>query len=252
MDLAYPSLVADVLPAYLGGFFLAVLLGAVFSSFNSLLNSAATLFCLDVYQPMLKREISDQQLIRVAKIASVVIALFSFAAAPLLQYAPEGLWQIIRIFTGFYNIPVITLVLVGLFTKHVPALAAKVAVIFHVVAYGLLQFAFDVQINFIHIYAILFFIEVGIMLYIGRVRPTEKPWQYTARNVVDMTPWRFAVPTSIILFACIIATYLLFSPIGLVGGLSAGFWMWLLTTVVIAAGLCGWSERRWRQVHAAV
>jgi len=54
IDLAYPQLVKDVLPIYLSGFFLAVLLGAVFSSFNSLLNSAATLFCLDVYQPLLK------------------------------------------------------------------------------------------------------------------------------------------------------------------------------------------------------
>ena len=51
IDLAYPRLIADVLPNYAMGFFLAVLLGAVFSSFNSLLNSAATLFCLDVYLP---------------------------------------------------------------------------------------------------------------------------------------------------------------------------------------------------------
>jgi len=49
IDLAYPQLVKDVLPVYLSGFFLAVLLGAVFSSFNSLLNSAATLFCLDLF-----------------------------------------------------------------------------------------------------------------------------------------------------------------------------------------------------------
>ena len=54
IDQAYPRLIRDVLPAYLSGFFLAVLLGAVFSSFNSLLNSAATLFTLDVYQPMKK------------------------------------------------------------------------------------------------------------------------------------------------------------------------------------------------------
>ena len=54
IDLAYPHLVKNVLPLYLSGFFLAVLLGAVFSSFNSLLNSAATLFCLDVYAPMKK------------------------------------------------------------------------------------------------------------------------------------------------------------------------------------------------------
>ena len=126
---------------------------------------------------MSKRDISDEKLIKVAKIASLVIALFSFTAAPLLQYAPEGLWQIIRIFTGFYNIPVITLVLVGLFTKHVPAMAAKVVVVFHVIAYGLLQFVFEVPINFIHIYAILFGIEVVMMLAIGRLRPTAHTWQ---------------------------------------------------------------------------
>jgi len=34
IDLAYPQLIRDVLPVYATGFFLAVLLGAVFSSFN--------------------------------------------------------------------------------------------------------------------------------------------------------------------------------------------------------------------------
>ena len=83
--------------------------------FNSLLNSAATLFCLDVYEPLKKAKVSDKEMIKVAKIASVVIAIFSFIAAPLLQYAPEGLWQVIRIFTGFYNIPIVAVVLIGLF-----------------------------------------------------------------------------------------------------------------------------------------
>lgn len=216
IDLAYPTLVADVLPVYLSGFFLAVLLGAVFSSFNSLLNSAATLFCLDIYQPMFKPQATDAQLIRAAKIVSVVIALFSFAAAPALQYAPDGLWQVIRVFTGFYNIPVITLVLVGLFTRRVPALAAKVAVAFHLVAYGLLQFVLEVPLSFIHIYGILFLIEVAIMLVIGRLLPRSQPWSYTPRpGVVDMTPWRGAVPVSLLLVASIVLTYVVFSPWGL-------------------------------------
>ena len=248
IDLAYPALVADVLPVYLGGFFLAVLLGAVFSSFNSLLNSAATLFCLDIYQPLRKKHYSDAQLIRIAKVVSVVIALFSFAAAPLLQYAPEGLWQVIRVFTGFYNIPIITLVLVGLFTKRVPAVAAKVVVVFHVVAYGLLQFVFDLDISFIHIYAILFVIEVSIMLLLGSRYPTEA-WHYPDRSVVDMTPWRFAKPTAIVLFAAIVLSYLLFSPIGLVGGLTSAFWWWFVLVASVAAAACLWTDRSWRQVH---
>ena len=236
IDLAYPQLVKDVLPLYLSGFFLAVLLGAVFSSFNSLLNSAATLFVLDVYQPLVKSELSDAQLIKVAKIASVVIALFSFMVAPLLQYAPEGLWQIIRIFTGFYNIPVIAVVLVGLFTQRVPALGAKIAIIFHVFAYALLKFVLDVELNFIHIYAVLFFIEVGIMLLVGHFRPTTTDWTYDNEAKVSLVPWRYAYPASFVLLAGIALSYVLFSPVGLVNGLSDSFWYYvgaiILTTVV--------------------
>lgn len=250
MDLAYPHLVKNVLPVYMSGFFLAVLLGAVFSSFNSLLNSAATLFVLDVYQPYKKVAVSDKQLIKVAKRASVIIALFSFVVSPLLQYAPEGLFQIIRIFTGFYNIPVITIVLVGLFTKRVPGFAAKVVICFHVIAYALLKFVIDVDINFIHIYAILFFIELGIMLLIGYWRPLDKPWKFTNKSQVDMTPWAYGIPVAITMVSCVVIIYLLFSPIGLVGGLSGAFWPALSAVVLINGVLCWFSVKRWSKRYA--
>ncbi|MDA8941055.1 solute:sodium symporter family transporter [Porticoccaceae bacterium] len=229
IDLAYPQLIRDVLPNYASGFFLAVLLGAVFSSFNSLLNSAATLFCLDVYEPWKKSrghtDVSDQHVLKVAKTASIVIALFSFVVAPLLQFAPDGLWQIIRIFTGFYNIPVITIVIVGLFTNHVPALGAKVVIGFHVIAYGILKFVLDdvVTVHFIHLYGILFVTEVLIMLVIGYFFPVSTPWTYQNIEKVDMQPWRLRVPCATTLISSVIGLYLLFSPVGIVGGLSQLF-----------------------------
>ena len=245
IDLAYPHLVKNVLPVYMSGFFLAVLLGAVFSSFNSLLNSAATLFVLDIYQPYKKTVLSDQQLIKVAKIASVVIALFSFVASPLLQFAPEGLFQVIRIFTGFYNIPVITVVLVGLFTRRVPGFAAKIVIIFHVIAYGILKFVIDVDINFIHIYAILFFIELGIMLGIGYLMPMDKPWKFVDNSKVDMTPWRYGFPVAITMVSCVVIIYLLFSPIGLVNGLSSVFWPAIAAVLMVNVLLCWLSVKYW-------
>ena len=250
IDLAYPHLVKNVLPVYMSGFFLAVLLGAVFSSFNSLLNSAATLFVLDIYQPYKKTTMSDQQLIKVAKIASVVIALFSFVVSPLLQYAPEGLFQVIRVFTGFYNIPVITVVLVGLFTKRVPGVAAKVAITFHVIAYAILKFVIDVDINFIHIYAILFFIELGIMLGIGYLIPMDKPWKFVNQSKVDMTPWRYGFPVAITMVSCTVIIYLLFSPIGLVNGLSSVFWPAIAAVLVVNALLCWLSVKYWYNKYA--
>ena len=248
IDLAYPKLIKDVLPLWATGFFLAVLLGAVFSSFNSLLNSAATLFCLDIYAPMKKTAVTDAHMLRVAKIASIVIALFSFIVAPLLQFAPDGLWQIIRIFTGFYNIPVIVLVLVGLFTRQVPAVAAKVVIVFHVISYGLLKFVFDdiVDIHFLHLYAILFFIEVGIMLTIGYLKPRLVPWSYTAQNLVDMTPWRYALPCAASLMSAVIGLYLLFSPVGLVDGITNLFWGLITALVFANIAVWWWSSRQTR------
>ncbi len=45
-DMAYPTLVNNVLPVPLVGFFGAVLFGAVISTFNGFLNSASTLFSM--------------------------------------------------------------------------------------------------------------------------------------------------------------------------------------------------------------
>ena len=225
IDLAYPALIRDVLPKYMAGFFLAVLLGAVFSSFNSLINSAATLFCLDIYSPWKNGSVNEVEMVRVAKVASVLIAIFSFIVAPLLQYAPEGLWQVMRIFTGFYNIPVIAIVVVGLFTRHVPALGPKIVIFFHIIAYALLQFILNdyVNIHFIHLYAILFFLEVGIMLLIGYLFPRETLWIFRKKDLVDLTPWKYAFPCAVSLLSCVVGVYLLFSPIGLVDGISNYF-----------------------------
>lgn len=248
IDLAYPRLIADVLPTYAMGFFLAVLLGAVFSSFNSLLNSAATLFCLDVYLPYRARRgqqpLEDRALLRVAKRTSIVIALFSFVVAPLLQFAPDGLWQVIRVFTGFYNIPIVAIVVVGLFNQRVPALGPKLVIGFHLLAYGLLQFVFKdrIDIHFLHLYAILFVLEVGMLLVVGYLRPRQEPWRYTTTNAVSMEPWRYRIPCSVTLISCVVALYLLFSPIGLVGGLSNLFWP-LVIAIVLANLMVWW---RWQ------
>ncbi|MGB0764419.1 MAG: solute:sodium symporter family transporter, partial [Luminiphilus sp.] len=239
IDLAYPQLVRDVLPSYAWGFFLAVLLGAVFSSFNSLLNSAATLFCLDVYEPLAARTLTDTERVSVAKRASVAIALFSFAVAPMLQHASEGLWQVIRIFTGFYNIPVIAIVVVGLFTTRVPAVAAKVVIVFHVVSYGCLQFLFKEQLplHFLHLYAILFVIEVSIMLVLGWWRPRRAAWTFHRRDTLDLSPWRYAIPCAVSLLSCVVALYLLFSPVGLVGGVGPWFAPLLSLLLLANAGI---------------
>ena len=245
IDLAYPTVVTNLLPVYMSGFFLAVLLGAVFSSFNSLLNSAATMFVLDIYEPLKKQELSSEELVKVAKIASVVIALFSFIVSPLLDYAPEGLWEIIRVFTGFYSIPIIAIVLIGLFTKKVPPLAPKVTFFFHVITYGLSLFVFEFDIHYVHLYGIMFFANITLMLIIGQLYPLDEPWTFhSTAKTVDMTPWKYAIPGSMTLLTLIIILYIIFSPLGLVNGLGAYFWPFVAGVLLLNVILCVISIRQ--------
>src|SRR5699024_1963626 len=120
MDLAYPTLIDHLLPTALSGFLLAVFLCAVCSSFISLFNTAETMFVYDIYQVKINRHATDKQMIRVSQWFGTALALITFFTAPLLLKAPDGLWNIIREFTGFFNIPIIAIVLVGIFTKRVP------------------------------------------------------------------------------------------------------------------------------------
>ncbi|MFP7486749.1 solute:sodium symporter family transporter [Priestia filamentosa] len=259
VDLAFPTLVANTLPWYLQGFFLVVLLGAVFSTFNALINSAATMFALDVIQP-LKPTLSDRKLLDLSKWFSGVLAIASFCIAPLLMYAPDGLWELIRRFTGFFNIPIIAVVLVGIFARKVPAVAAKVVIIFHVVTYYMLiwgmnqLFDIPININYIHVYGILFFTEVVIMLAISRISPRKEAWKFTPKPKVDMKPWKYSLFTSIVLIGFVFAFYLVFSPIGLAykqGYVSPYFWpsLGLLSIVTISIAIL--SVKKWNKKYGS-
>ncbi|YCA44187.1 solute:sodium symporter family transporter [Bacillus sp. JZ8] len=259
VDLAFPTLVANTLPWYLQGFFLVVLLGAVFSTFNALINSAATMFALDVIQP-LKPTLSDRKLLDLSKWFSGVLAITSFCIAPLLMYAPDGLWELIRRFTGFFNIPIIAVVLVGIFARKVPAVAAKVVIIFHVVTYYMLiwgmnqLFDIPININYIHVYGILFFTEIVIMLAISRISPRKEAWKFTPKPKVDMKPWKYSLFTSVVLIGFVFAFYLVFSPIGLAykkGYVSPYFWpsLGLLSIVTISIAIL--SVKKWNKKYGS-
>lgn len=213
MDSAWPTLARDVLPIGLQGLLLAVVLGVVASSFNSLINSAATLISIDLLP-----ERTGSSAVTAARVQSLVLVVFSLIAALQLADAPDGLWQLIRRFTGFYNIPVIALVLVAIFARRIPPVAALTAIGVHVVVYGLATFVIDTGIHFIHLYAILFVIEVVIMLGWPHHRSSEAEPAHPAcarTAPVDLDPWRYRHLTSWLLIAGIVGLYVLFSPIGI-------------------------------------
>ena len=93
-DMVYSTLVNDVLPKPLVGFFAAVMFGAILSTFNSVLNSASTLFAINLVKPHLGEKATDKKMVSIGRTFSIIVALISMTIAPLIIYAPQGLVSI--------------------------------------------------------------------------------------------------------------------------------------------------------------
>lgn len=167
-DLIYPLLVKKVLPTYLYGFFAAVILGAVLSTFNSILNSASTIFCMDIYKKSLNKDTTEEKLVYYGKITSIILAVIAISVAPLVAHAPSGLYLLLQELNGIFFIPVSSILVAGLFFKQINTAGAKAGLFFGFVFYILTSFVFKINIHFVHLWGIEFVLNFIIMLLVSK------------------------------------------------------------------------------------
>ena len=127
-DQAYGTLVREVLPPQFTGFFAAVMVGAILSSFNAALNSTSALFSLGFYKHVLNPKGSEESTVRAAKIFVVFIALAAMCVAPLLA-GQDSIFGYLQNMNAIYFIPIFSVVLVGMLHSRVPSIAAFVSLI---------------------------------------------------------------------------------------------------------------------------
>ena len=125
---AYGALVSRVLPGWLLGFFAAVVVGSILSTFNSVLNSSATLFSLDVYKKYINRDASMQKVVRVGQICSFVVAVFAVIAAPIFFHGRDGVFGFFQKLNGVYFTPLCAIMLIAMFNKTANGKSALITI----------------------------------------------------------------------------------------------------------------------------
>ena len=224
-DQVYGALVRYVLPDWSLGLFAAVLMGSILSSFNSALNSASTLFSLQFYKGYINQNASGEQIVKTGKRFGVFLALASMMIAPMLAQT-QSIFQYLQKVNGLYSVPIIGIFLLGITTKHVPAVAAKVGMIVGMAIYAFFSFEnlhnvpeffadASGDLHWLHGYFISFVSAVLVMLIIGKYRPK------TADEIaisdlrdpapVDMTPWSESRKVSVGIMGATFAIYILLS-----------------------------------------
>lgn len=219
MDEAYPQLVTQVIPAPLMGFFAAVMLGAILSSFNSVLNSVDTMFTMDIYKEFINRDASEEKLVKVGKNVGIVFAILTTIVGPLIYFFPAGLKTFLDSLVMLIALPVLTAVFGGFFFKYLPKYSAKVILILHVITYG--SFLLFLGDDFHYLYAVLVLLPLELLLmYLmnrhNKSKNHESPaWIQEDVGAVDLTPWKYRWVATTFIIICVIAVYVAFSPIGI-------------------------------------
>jgi len=221
-DQVYGAIVRHVLPDWSLGLFAAVLMGSILSSFNSALNSASTLFSLQFYHGYINKNATGKQIVSVGKKFGIGLAIASICIAPLLAQM-ESIFEYLQKVNGLYSVPIIGIFLLGITTKYVPALAAKIGMVVGMAAYAFFTFINikdvptffangDGDLHWLHGYFISFIASIMVMLIIGYFKPktTEEIAISDERDPapVNMTPWPQAKNVSVAIMGITIVIYL--------------------------------------------
>ena len=125
----------------------------------------------------------------------------------------------------------------GILTKKVPAIGAKVVMIVGVIMYLVSMFlrpkyqeAALAEANsngitdvtqlvlikaeafphFLHVMGILFVLNILIMLIIGAIKPKTDEYTPKQTEAIDTTPWKYAVIVGVLIVLLVLSTYLIF------------------------------------------
>nr|XP_048271141.1 sodium/glucose cotransporter 1 [Myodes glareolus] len=118
-NIAYPTLVVELMPNGLRGLMLSVMMASLMSSLTSIFNSASTLFTMDVYTKI-RKGATEKELMIAGRLFILVLIGISIAWVPIVQSAQSGqLFDYIQSITSYLGPPIAAVFLLAVFCKRV-------------------------------------------------------------------------------------------------------------------------------------
>jgi len=187
-DAAYPLLIRNLVSPGFRAFIFAAISGAVISSLASMLNSASTIFTMDLFKRHWKKDASQRTLIWTGRITTAVFVVLGMLIAPKLGDPNfKGIFTYIQEFQGYISPGILAVFVFGMIVKKAPPAAGVTGLLLCVPVYGFLQWQFG-DIAFLNRMAITFVADLIVMGVITAVAPLAEPKVLPVREEFDMRP----------------------------------------------------------------
>jgi len=219
-DAAFPFLIRELIPAGLKGFVFAAIGGAVISSLASMLNSASTIFTIDIYKRYFNTNASQQRLIWTGRTTTLIFVVIGSIIGYFLQYFPSGIFNFIQEFQGFLSPGVLGAFVFGFILRKAPPMAGVAALLVNFATYTILLVFFSgydllapftiYPIAFLNRMAISFAVVALTMLLITLIKPLPQPRNMPVNPNYDMKPAPSVIWLGSAIILAVIALYICF------------------------------------------
>jgi SSS family solute:Na+ symporter len=176
-DIAYPTLIVNMLPSGLVGLMIAALLAALMGSMSAVFNSASTMVTLDFYK-RLRPNASEAQLVNMGRIATVLMVGLGILWVPFIHLLSSQLYIYLQSVQAYVSPPIAVCFIIGILWTR-PNGTGAISSLLTGFVLGTARFVFEVldktehysspairwlvDMNFLH-YAIFMFVVCAVVL----------------------------------------------------------------------------------------
>lgn len=216
-DGAFPWVLGEYVGPGLRGLTFAALVAAIGSSISSMVNSASTIFTLDIYQQFINKSASERRLVRVGQMSAAGALVIGAIMAPALGGIDQA-FQYIQEYTGFISPGVFTVFIFGMFWRRSTAQAAITVIIASIPLSFLLKIMLP-GLPFLDRMAFIFVLSAIAMVVISHLtaRGTEADGNMGRGTLSDRT-LRIGLTVAIVVIGLVTGIRLLVQPVPNVPG----------------------------------
>ncbi|MEM1357591.1 MAG: sodium/solute symporter [Bacteroidota bacterium] len=213
-DQAFPWVLGNYVGAGFKGLTFAALVAAIGSSISSMVNSASTIFTIDIYNKFLNPGASEKRQVSVGQMAAAAALIVGAFMAPALANAGQ-VFQVIQEYTGFISPGVLTVFVFGMFYRRGTAKAALAVVLLSVPLSMLFKVVIP-DLPFLDRMTLIFLICSVLMVVLSAITSKGggyKPSSATPANIVSDFKLRNGLSIAIIATGVATAIRLLLQPV---------------------------------------
>ena len=207
-DSIFPMILKELVPIGFKGFVMIAFGATVISSANAMLNSAASIFTLDIYQRFIKPDTSDEFRKTIYRFSIIIFVLIAIVSAPYVRNY-KHIFDLSQQIRSIISPGLLITFVLALFIAKAPTSSAWIAILGTYPVYYIMSHAFP-ELAAIDLFGVNVLMLLIPVLFWVLLKPLKEPVYLKGKREIRFERNLLVVTWSIFIITVVMSVYLIF------------------------------------------